>query len=54
MEKYITGLPKWTMFVLFVAILVFYLAGGWNSYRSSQLISKKLDQADANPNQNIQ
>jgi hypothetical protein len=43
------GVPKWAMMILFVAMVIFYLAGGWNSYRNSIFIAKQLNDADKNP-----
>lgn len=50
MEKNQYGMPIWVMSILCIAMIFFYLAGGWNSYRNSTLVSKTLAEKDTNDN----
>ena len=48
MEKNQYGMPTWVMGILCIAMILFYAAGSWNSYRNSKLVMKTLEEKEKN------
>ena len=48
MEKNQYGMPTWVMGILCIAMILFYVAGSWNSYRNSKLVAMTLEEKEKN------